>query len=759
LTAVSITITGATINWDAIPSLDFDLRYRQLGSPFWTDILDLSTNSQALTALTALTQYEVEVRSKCSVTEFSNYSSAITFTTLDNTSNYCPSASTNVNDEFISRVELNTIDNTSADQFYSDFTDISTVVRKGTQYTITITPTWTGTVYNEAYSVWIDYNNDKDFDDAGEQVYTQAPTQNTTVSGVFTIPTSAVETKTRMRVSMKWNDVPDPCETFTYGEVEDYTIVLVGSGDLIYKDNAWTPNAPSSATNTDNAFVIDGTYTVTDDIQINNMTVCDGAGIVIEKVKSLTVNGTLKTSDNVVLESDSNEYASLIVNNLVVGTVQYKRHVNGTATTGGNDLIAPPVYGEQFDDFRLNNPNILSNTANTLFLFGPFDKVTDTYMLYTDTETASLNAGIGYRAASTDASTFTFTGLVKMGNMSTPVVISGPTNPEWNLIGNPYPSYIKLSDFLSVNNSKFDSQRSGIYGYDGNALNGWTIWNQAYSDANPNAKITPGQGFLIASASNQTQIDFTSTMRSIGSDDDFIVGRQSSDVPISHLKLKLDNTSNFYQTDFYFTENASLGLDPNYDSGLFDTAPALAIYSRLVEDNIGRNYGVQSIGSTNLSDVVIPLGIHISEGQQASISITETTLPQDVEVYLEDNLTNTFTLLNTSDYVFTANANLTGTGRFFLSFAQSTLGTNVNESNNIEIFTTTQPQLIHIKGQLFEDTKMTMYDIQGRLVKTVILNESLVVNKIDVSLISNGVYIVTVKNNNQEKTQKVIISD
>ena len=759
LTAVSITTTGATINWDATPPLDYDIRYRQLGSPVWIDILDITSNTQALTGLTGLTQYEVELRSKCSVTATSNYSTAITFTTLDDTSNYCDSASTDVSDEYISRVELNTIDNTSTDQFYSDFTGISTVLRKGTQYTISVTPTWTGTVFNEAYSVWIDYNNNGDFEDAGEQVFIQAPTQTTPVSGSFTIPTNISETKTRMRVAMKWNDIPDPCETFQYGEVEDYTIILVGSGDLIYRSSAWTPNAPSPTTNTDNAFVIDGTYTVTDDIQINNMTVCDGAGIVIEKSKSLTVNGELRTSDNVVLESDSNEYASLIVNNLIEGIAQYKRHVNNTASVGGNDLIAPPVYGESFMDFRMGNPNILSNTANTLFLFGPFDKATDTYLLYTDTEIAPLNSGVGYRAASTDASTFTFTGRVKMGEINTPVVISGPTNAEWNLIGNPYPSYIKLSDFLSANNSKFDSERSGIYGYDGNTANGWMILNQAYSLANPNAKITPGQGFLIASGASQTQIDFTPAMRSIGNDDDFIVGRQSNDVQISHLKLKLDNASNFYHTDFYFTENASLGLDPNYDSGLFGTAPSLAIYSHLVEENQGRNYGVQSIGSTNLSDVTIPLGIHLSEGQQATISILETTLPENVEVYLEDNLTNTFTLLNTSDYVFTANTDLIGTGRFFLSFAESALSTNVNESNSIEIFTTTQPKAIYVKGQLFEDTALTMYDIQGRLVKTVILDDSQTVNIIDVASISSGVYIVTVKNNNQEKTQKVIIGD
>ncbi|MGV6828749.1 MAG: M4 family metallopeptidase [Flavobacteriales bacterium] len=141
---------------------------------------------------------------------------------------YCNSASTNVNDEYISRVQLNTIDNTSGGQFYSDFTATSTNLTEGDTYTITVTPTWTGTVYAEGYSVWIDYNDDQDFSDAGEQVWTQAATTNTPVSGTFTVPSGTAAKDVRMRVSMKYNGIPTSCETFTYGEVEDYTVNLSG---------------------------------------------------------------------------------------------------------------------------------------------------------------------------------------------------------------------------------------------------------------------------------------------------------------------------------------------------------------------------------------------------------------------------------------------------------------------------------------------------------------------------------------------------
>lgn len=145
---------------------------------------------------------------------------------------YCSSQGNNVNDEYISRVQLNTIDNTSGAQKYSDFTNISTSLSEGATYTITVTPTWTGTIYNEGYAVWIDYNGDGDFADSGELVWSKAASKNTPNSGSFTVPTGTVGGDTRMRVSMKYNGIPSSCETFSYGEVEDYTVNLgTGSGD------------------------------------------------------------------------------------------------------------------------------------------------------------------------------------------------------------------------------------------------------------------------------------------------------------------------------------------------------------------------------------------------------------------------------------------------------------------------------------------------------------------------------------------------
>jgi hypothetical protein len=131
---------------------------------------------------------------------------------------------------------------------------------------------------------------------------------------------------------------------------------------------------------------------------------------------------------------------------------------------------------------------------------------------------------------------------------------------------------------------------------------------------------------------------------------------------------------------------------------LFGTVPVFAIYSHLVDDNSGINFSRQSIGSMNLPIVTILLGTRIFEGHQATLSISETRLTTNVKVYLEDNLIIMFTLLNTSDYVFITDTDLTGMRRFFLSLAESTLGTTNADTNGINLCTTTQPKLRYVKG-------------------------------------------------------------
>lgn len=540
---------------------------------------------------------------------------------------------------------------------------------------------------------------------------------------------------------------------------DNFRIVSEFDG-LLYTNSSWTPNAPSSTTGTDNVYVLDGTYTVDSNVEVDNLYIATSATTSVSEGESIIINSDLVNKGTLELNSTSTSYSSLILQGNSEGEVIYKRHVNNNA--GGNDLISAPVTGETFGDFATANTNIVENPSDTSQkLFGPFNKTTGLYQLYDTDITAdantTLDAGNGYRAASTNADTFTFEGTVETTTITQPIVISGPNSPEWNLIGNPYSSYITLSDFLTVNTSELEPTTSGIYGYDGDASDGWEIWNQAYSDANPNAIITPGQGFLVASKAGDGTITFNPSMRSIGSTDDFIAGRQANPY-LAHLKLQISKTNASYNTDIYFNNNATLGMDSGYDSALFGNyAPGFSIYSHLVENNSGLKLAVQSVEYEALGNVIIPLGVHASQGEQITFSIFETDIPSHIDIYLEDTLTNTFTLLNSSDYVLTPNSDVSGTGRFYLRFSEEALSISEDNFETIQIYATNTPKTLYVKGELHSETTAEIFDIQGRIITKTQLDTTNTTNTIDISNLNSGIYVVKLSNNSQQKSQKVII--
>lgn len=192
-----------------------------------------ASTSYAVTSLTPSTTYSFTVKAKDAAGNVSASSNTVSVTTLAGTAvTYCSAAATNTADERIGNVKFGTINNTSTGTAgYENFTSISTNVTRGTAYTISVTPTWTSTVYSEAYAVYIDYNRDGDFTDSGELAWTKAGSTTTPATGSITIPATASLGTTRMRVMMKYSSLPtSSCGNYTYGQVEDYTLNIVSSG-------------------------------------------------------------------------------------------------------------------------------------------------------------------------------------------------------------------------------------------------------------------------------------------------------------------------------------------------------------------------------------------------------------------------------------------------------------------------------------------------------------------------------------------------
>jgi hypothetical protein len=501
-----------------------------------------------------------------------------------------------------------------------------------------------------------------------------------------------------------------------------------------------------------------------------NMTITTGTNAFANYVKlgagsglSVDSGATLIANCKLVLESTSTSYSSLILDGTIVGDVVYKRHINQAATSGNtttfNDLVSAPLTGQTFGDFRAANSNILSGTigGNPAFLFGPFDSNSYVYVNYSPSDDAStLDPGVGYRTGSTDNESYTFTGDIENTTITTPVITD--TQLVWNLVGNPYPSYLNVQDFLNNTSNQLvmnSGATFGIYGYDGTALNGWTIYNLA--NTTPTTTIVPGQGFFIATEPNVSgNITFTPAMRSTGSSDDFILGRNSSG-PLTYLKLKATTLNNTYSTAFYFNTNASLGLDVGYDAVTWNESIApFSLYSHLVEDNEEKPFAIQSLNDSDLSNVTIPLGVHSSTGTSITFSIDESTLPSNTEVYLRDEVENTTTLLTTGDYILTPYEDLVGTGRFYLVIMNSTLSSVYYQYDQFQIYNNPISKTLVLKGVLPLDAVISLYDLQGRLIKRKDLEANLNSQRVEFEDLDSGVYIAKVNGNNFSKSQKVM---
>ncbi|MPS73147.1 MAG: T9SS type A sorting domain-containing protein [Chryseobacterium sp.] len=230
----NITQTDAKVDWDAIANATYSLRYKKATDASWTVVNGITTNTYTITQLEEDTEYNVEVASICSGTT-GTYSSK-TFRTIGLT--YCSVTSSDSSDEYISKVVVtpanggSVMTSNSGAGYYtnygSDNTRLVQLVKGSTGNTVAVTKAWTGTTYSEAVAVWIDFNRNGTYEDS-EKVMTSAASTTATVSATFAVPSTAYtgDKTVGMRVIMRYNTAPTgPCASFTYGEVEDYSVKI-----------------------------------------------------------------------------------------------------------------------------------------------------------------------------------------------------------------------------------------------------------------------------------------------------------------------------------------------------------------------------------------------------------------------------------------------------------------------------------------------------------------------------------------------------
>ncbi|MFD0992236.1 M4 family metallopeptidase [Tenacibaculum geojense] len=226
LQASSISQSGATLNWDASTDNIAVVGYNVYQGT--SLVANVSNTSFSISGLSVNTSYTYNVSAIDAAGNESNTSS-VSFTTLGGSVSYCSSNGNNSSYEWIDYVAFGGMTNSSGnDGGYADYTSSVATVAVGSTNQITISAGFRSSSYTEFWAIWIDFNQDGTFDDT-EKVVSGSSSSANNLTANLNVPSTATVGSTRMRVSMKYNAAQTACESFTYGEVEDYTVTITNS--------------------------------------------------------------------------------------------------------------------------------------------------------------------------------------------------------------------------------------------------------------------------------------------------------------------------------------------------------------------------------------------------------------------------------------------------------------------------------------------------------------------------------------------------
>tara|TARA_R110002072_G_scaffold1380_5_gene11633 strand:- start:24173 stop:26905 length:2733 start_codon:yes stop_codon:yes gene_type:complete len=488
------------------------------------------------------------------------------------------------------------------------------------------------------------------------------------------------------------------------------------AGAFEYYDNVWNGSADNSWANASNwSGGIPGSGDdVTIPSGITNYPTASGA---------VTVNSVTMSAGS-----------SLIANSTFAGNVTYNR----TLSTTNWYLVSSPVAGEIMTDMRANNSFATGTDSN--IGFSPYTTSSDAWSYFIDTSTDPLVDGKGYSAKLSNAGDISFVGTINTDNVNS--VSIDITGNGFNLLGNPYTSFINSETFLDAN-TNLDAQL-------------W-VWNQASGMYEVQIKanafsLAPSQGFFVK-ANSGTTVNFAESNQSHNASDTFL--RNSNNRPEVHL-LMTDGTSERF-AKIYYIDGITTGFDNGYEGETFGGIPnSLDVFTELVSNNVGKKYQIQSLPNSDLENMVVPVGL-IADAGDISFSVNDINLPAGYKVFLEDKDTGDFIRLDEegSKYDVTLNAAVNGIGRFYLHTATSVLSAGSFDTTNISAYLSNKNNL-KIIGIQQGTTQVRLFNILGKQV----LNTSLQSNGLDNVTLPNlrtGVYILQINSEEGTINKKLFI--
>ena len=253
----NLTTTSIDLSWtDPNTAGSYQIEWDTAGFAQGTGNLVLTTsNPYNLTGLTAFTNYDWYVRAICGPADTSVWGFGGSFFT-----GYCTPAPTSVDGQGIVNVAFDTVNNPTGAEpgNYGDYSALIGNVGQGQLIPVNITYA-TGLTYNT--EIYIDWNNDLDFNDPGENVYSGVSlgVNPTTLNATFTVPAMQPLGQYRMRIGGADFATPIPCYTGSWASFEDYTVNVTPPpscsaptalfADSIGADSAllfWTDNASAT---------------------------------------------------------------------------------------------------------------------------------------------------------------------------------------------------------------------------------------------------------------------------------------------------------------------------------------------------------------------------------------------------------------------------------------------------------------------------------------------------------------------------------
>ena len=485
-----------------------------------------------------------------------------------------------------------------------------------------------------------------------------------------------------------------------------------------------------------------------------NLTINSGEFIVnaTKTVRSLTVapgakltfsSGALTTTNGIVLESDATGTATLI-DSYSTPTISatVKQHVE----SGRNWYVSSPI--------STGNASTLSRGDSVV----QYNEVLKKW----EKVTGSLFAGRGYiqTAASGHGSsgTVNFSGLTNSGTIIAPTLTrTVGTSAGFNLVGNPYPSYLDWGEVATANpkvlptayyRTKKSTEDGGGYTFATvnveNPASPQVVTNDAATTITK--FIPPMQSFWVRVApeySEVTDFTFTNTNREhfdAATPGNKLKAPKASTEPSLRIKLIADNIGD--EALVYVNNNATNGFD-RYDSPKMfateTTAPEL--YTKAGAEKLVIN-GLNAVSENQ----ELTLGFNYTQVGNLKLKATEiNNFDSNLRVYLRDKTDNKVVeLLPETEYSFSTTTAVTNyESRFSLLFRAPGVTTEIdNLSKTItQVFVNAANQITILAP---EKSNYAIYNAVGQLIEDGVINTERETRNTKHLVV--GVYVVKVNN-------------